>query len=479
MICSRTTLSQQSVSLTGNRPSPITGADREGARVAAPGSRCRERTVRLLDSTRSVGTFAHRELIVISGHYDDQILPINTCAYIVSLPAYPPSNRLLTTILPYLPGLLFFVSFHFVFHFILCTFIGMESAETSAAESERDTTAKPRVGRPRKYDSPADRVRAHRERVRRRREEQQLQESLPATPADAATDLRAAVDALRTLTAASIEQHTAVATRITAALDKLADPAAVDAQLQRSAAELAKVRADADAKTAKLREQLSRAVDDRDNADAAVDAVDRELADARDAHTEKVRALEAAHHDELARIDERHAAELARHRDEHAAAVTELETTVADLRATVATQQQQLGRVTAEHDRLGSDLDDLRELLTRTESDVERARAESTRHAESAARATAELTAERERVADLRDALEAARVSAASAQAAETAARERLDELRGDLTQARDDASAARRQLDELRTELGRVRAAAPPSGSPTTGSGPRGATAG
>lgn len=326
-----------------------------------------------------------------------------------------------------------------------------------AAGAEAD---KPRVGRPRKYDSPADRVRAHRERARRRKEAEQLAELTdPATPIDASANLTAAVAALRTLTAASIEQHTAVATQITAALDKLTDPGALDAQLHRAATELAKVKADADAKIARLKEQLTQATDDRDNADAAVEAVDRELSDARIAHTEQTRALDTAHHDELTRLTEDHAAALRRHRDEHAAAVADYEQTVNELHATIATQREHLEAATGERDRLRTELGESHDRLARADTAVERAHADTERHASTIGRLESALGSERTRVAELRDALEDARVTSATARAAETAARDRGDELRAEITALRAEITARRTDADANRAELTRLRA--------------------
>ncbi|HET8993156.1 MAG TPA: hypothetical protein VFN32_05105, partial [Rhodococcus sp. (in: high G+C Gram-positive bacteria)] len=286
------------------------------------------------------------------------------------------------------------------------------SDTTNADPAAGAEAEKPRVGRPRKYDSPADRVRAHRERARRRKEAEQLAELTdPATPIDAAANLTAAVTALRALTAASIEQHTAVATQISAALDKLTDPGALDAQLHRTATELAKVKADADAVIARLKERLAQATDDRDNADAAVEAVDRELSDARAAHSEKFRILESEHHDELARVNEEHADALRRHGDEHAAAVAEHEQTVNDLHATIATQREHLDAAAGERERLGTELGETRDRLARADTAVERARADTERHAATIGRLESDLGTERSRVAELRDALEDARVT--------------------------------------------------------------------
>lgn len=107
-----------------------------------------------------------------------------------------------------------------------------EASTGDSLPDQRMPDARPKPGRPRKYASAADRVRAYRERERQKREAASLAElTTPPGPAEAATNLASAVAALRTLTATTLEQYNAVAAQITAAVDKLTDPDALEAQM--------------------------------------------------------------------------------------------------------------------------------------------------------------------------------------------------------------------------------------------------------
>lgn len=316
-------------------------------------------------------------------------------------------------------------------------------SEASTGESLPDERPKP--GRPRKYASAADRVRAYRERERQKREAASLAEpTTPPGPAEAATNLASAVVALRTLSATTLEQYSAVAAQITAAVDKLTDPDALEAQMNRATTELAKVKADADARIARLREQLAQATEDRDNAEAAVEAVDRELADARAAHDTRIRELETAHRDESTRAAQEHADTLRAWQERIDATAAAHAAELAEYRSTVTTQQQQLAR-------LESELATLRDDLVHTRAAAEK---EAATAAAATARLDTDLTAERARVEKLRGALEEARIAAAAAQAAETAARDRGDELRAEIVDLRG-------ERDRLRVDLTAARAAA------------------
>ncbi|MFZ2530213.1 MAG: hypothetical protein WAX14_21590 [Rhodococcus sp. (in: high G+C Gram-positive bacteria)] len=328
-------------------------------------------------------------------------------------------------------------------------------------ENDSADASTPRVGRPRKYASPADRVRAHRERERQRKESAQLAElTHPADPSEGAANLSAAVSSLRTLTAASLEQYTAVAAQITAAIDKLTDPAALEAQLTKASTELAKVKADADAKIMRLREQLAQATEDRENADAAVDAVDAELAEARAAHSERMHQLQVAHENELAGLKDRHVATLDRWRTQLDDAAAEHTRVTTDLQETIAAQKQHVTDVTADRDALRAELTRAHTDLARTQADLARTQADVDQRTATATRIRTDLDTERTRIAELRDALEHARITAAAAQAAESAARNRGDELRAESAELRAEVTELRSEVTGLRSELAGVRAA-------------------
>ncbi|WP_213930845.1 hypothetical protein [Rhodococcus sp. B50] len=327
------------------------------------------------------------------------------------------------------------------------------------ATSDEDDLPKPRVGRPRKYATAADRVRAYRERERAKKEAAGTAPPVVESPDDAVSTLTAATTALRSLATNTVEQYAAIAERITTAVDKLTDAEALEAQMTRSAAELAKVKADADAKIVRLREQLAQSLEDRDNADAAVAAVDAELADARAAHTEQMRRLEEAHHAELTRLKDEHAATLQRWKDEfetataeHARVVGELRTTIVQQDESLASQRRDLADITSQRDRATGEIADVRAELARVEAALER-------EARARERVDTDLAAERERTSDVRSQLEDSRITAATAQAAETAARERGHELRAELATLRDEINALRAEAKTLQTENVELRA--------------------
>ena len=321
------------------------------------------------------------------------------------------------------------------------------------------STTKARVGRPRKYATAADRVRAYRERERAKKEAAGTAAPSVDSPDEAVFALTAATTALRALAMNTVEQYAAIADRITTAVDTLTDTEALEAHMTRSAAELAKVKADADAKIVRLREQLAQALEDRDNADAAVAAVDAELADARTAHAEQIRRLDEAHHAELTRLKGEHADTLQRWKDEFDTATAEHTRLVGELRATVTEQdgaltahRRELAETAAQRDRATAETADVRGELARLQAALDREVA-------ARERVETELASEREHVADLRGRLEESRIAAATAQAAEAAARERGDELRAEVIALRDEINTLRSETRTLQNENTQLRA--------------------
>lgn len=324
---------------------------------------------------------------------------------------------------------------------------------TPEATTDEDDASKPRVGRPRKYATAADRVRAYRERERAKKEAAGTAPAVVESPDDAVSALTAATIALRALATNTVEQYSAIAERITTAVDKLTDAEALEAQMTRSAAELAKVKADADAKIVRLREQLAQALEDRDNADAAVAAVDAELADARTAHTEQVRRLDEAHHAELTRLKDEHAATLQRWKDEFEAATAEHTRVVGDLRATIVQQDESLTAQRRELDDAATQRERATVEITDLRAEIARLQAALDREVATRERLDTELTTERDRTSELRSRLEESRITAATAQAAETAARARGDELRAELSALREEIIALRDETKTLQSE--------------------------
>jgi len=136
-------------------------------------------------------------------------------------------------------------------------------------------------GRPRVYESDADRVRAY--RARKRAEAEAAAWELPADdPAAAATALADVLPLLRAEAKGAAEGLSKIAERIEAATTVLSDASALDAQMRRAETEIAKERAEAASTVADMRRQLDTAVDDRANADAAAGAAEQEAAAARE-----------------------------------------------------------------------------------------------------------------------------------------------------------------------------------------------------
>ncbi|ETT25527.1 hypothetical protein RR21198_3649, partial [Rhodococcus rhodochrous ATCC 21198] len=129
-----------------------------------------------------------------------------------------------------------------------------------------------RGGRRREYASDAERVRAWRQRQKEAARAERLAAATPTDPAQAVSTLAQAVPLLRQETQAAFERLSEVAASITAATALLADPAVLEAHLRRVQADADKVRADAGAEIARLREQLDAALNERADADAAAAA---------------------------------------------------------------------------------------------------------------------------------------------------------------------------------------------------------------
>ncbi|MGV9870861.1 hypothetical protein [Rhodococcus koreensis] len=247
-------------------------------------------------------------------------------------------------------------------------------------------------GRPRVYESDADRVRAF--RARKRQEAAAVSADVPADPAEAAAALAQVLPLLRLEAGGAIEKLSAVADRIATAVDLLDDPAAIDAHLRRTQVAADKVRADAAAEIEQLRDQLETAIDDRANADAAAEDAAAALADTQRQHAEQLDALTAVHQEELSA----HAEVLDR--------VASLDTEIAQVRGDA---ERAAAAAVATIGRLEADL----------------------------AEARAAVTAERTRADAVRDELSTTRADLAAARAQTDAAKERIEELRTELAQAR------------------------------------------
>ncbi|MBC2586950.1 hypothetical protein [Rhodococcus aetherivorans] len=275
-----------------------------------------------------------------------------------------------------------------------------------------------RGGRRREYASDADRVRAWRQRQKERARAERLAAAAPTDPVAAVSTLAEAVPLLRQETEAALARLTEVASSITAATALLADPAALDAHLRRVHADADKVRADAGAELARLREQLDAALDERADADAAAAAA---LAQADDAAAQ-LTAARGAHERELDRL-----------RVEHTAAVEAVQARAAD--------------TDAAHRRRITDLETLvdqqRDQIAQLRAAAEQGAATVGRLDADLAAARAEAAAERDRTEAVRADLAAARVEIAAARAQVDAARDRADELRTELREVRAAAAAS------------------------------------
>lgn len=137
-------------------------------------------------------------------------------------------------------------------------------------------------GRPRMYDSDADRVRAH--RARKRAEAEAKAWEVPADdPAAAATALADVLPLLRAEAKSAADELGKISERIEAATAVLSDASALDAQLRRAETDVARAQAEAASTVADMRRQLDTAIDDRVNADAAAEAAEQDAAAAREA----------------------------------------------------------------------------------------------------------------------------------------------------------------------------------------------------
>lgn len=300
----------------------------------------------------------------------------------------------------------------------------------SIDERTTPVTEQRRPGRPRIHDTPADRVRAHRER---KRAEAQAA-ALPDPPA--ADDPEGAVSALvdvlprlRQEAEGMAGRMAAIAAQITAATTVLGDKPALDAHLRRAHAEAAKVRADADAELADMRERLGAALEDRVNADAAAEAADTDAAAAREVlETDRV-----AHAEQMTALTQEYQREREQARAEHDRIVQALKAEAVDagirhtvdvdtLTAQIAAaenardamaEQRDAARLSAERDGVAAAA-----MIARLDTDL------------GTEKQTAQ--AERECAENARQELNAALIELAEARAQAAAARERADELRAE-----------------------------------------------
>ncbi|KAF0956907.1 hypothetical protein [Rhodococcus sp. T7] len=327
--------------------------------------------------------------------------------------------------------------------------------------------AENKPGRPREYASDADRVRAWRARQKQETASAAAEAELPTDPAEAAAALAQVLPLLRQEAGGALDRLSAVADRITGAVDLLGDPAAIDAHLRRAQVTADKVKADAADEIEKLRNQLEAALDDRANADVAAQAAEAAaaesataLAEAQREHAEQVQALRVAHGEELTVLAEEHAAVLDRWRQEmetaaaeHRDKAAEQHELVESLRRHNADLLTQIDQVRSESDRaaaaatasierLEADLTEARTAVQSERSRADAARDELATTKADLATAQAQAAAARERAGELRDELGATKADLVTAQAQAATARERADELRAELAEARS-ASAA------------------------------------
>ena len=301
--------------------------------------------------------------------------------------------------------------------------------------------AESKSGRPRVYESDADRVRAWRARKKRENGSAAV-EAEPTDPGEAAATLTQLLPLLRQEADSAFEKLSVITDRITGAVDLLGDPAAIDAHLRRAQVAGDKVRADAAAELEQLRDRLDAAIDDRANADAAADAAESAaaesaaaLTEAERAHAEQVQALRVAHQEELSTLADEHAAVLERWQEQRQAAEAEFRDTAAEQHRLIESQRARI----AELDR-----------------EVVQVQAGADRAAAAAAATIERLDAD---LAEARSATQAERMRADTA-------RDELATTKADLATAQAHAEAARERAEELRTEL----AAARSPGATTTG---------
>ena len=289
-------------------------------------------------------------------------------------------------------------------------------------------------GRPRVYESNADRVRAWRDRKKQETASAAAEAELPTDPAEAAATLTQLLPLLRQEADNAFEKLTAVTDRITGAVDLLGDPAVIDAHLRRAQVAADKVRADAAAELEQSQARLDAALDDRANADAAADAAESAaaesaaaLVEAKREHAEQVQTLQAAHQEELSTLTEEHAAVLGRWQEQMQAAEAEYRDKAAEQHRIIESQRTRI----AELDR---------EML-QTQAGADRAAAAASATIErleaDLAEARSATQAERTRADTARDELATTKADLATAQAHAEAARERAEELRTELAEAR------------------------------------------
>lgn len=342
-----------------------------------------------------------------------------------------------------------------------------DPSDNDAARAGVDSAAeeaRPRPGRPRKYASDADRVRAFRARQKAKDQEIDLEAVASATPSEAVGTLERTLTDLRTVTGGALEQFSLAARQITAAVDRLSDPAALDGALHRADVELARQKATYETELKELRAKHAAAVDDRANADAAVEAVDAELAAALQAHRTEVEQLTAEHRTETDELERSHRTRMGELAEQITALEVDRDARLSAAAAEIDTLRTQLreseGRAEAANQR-----------ATVAEMAVDAARQRAAEESETAARHLAQVTAVSEqRIVDLRSAAENAAAAAEITvkrleQAVEherTAAadtRTRLDTLRDELERSRVEAGQARTAEAALRDQLAALRA--------------------
>lgn len=320
------------------------------------------------------------------------------------------------------------------------------SEEQDQAKPDGVLTSGP--GRPRIYATDADRVRAFRQRKKDRHQDGELESIAAATPNEAVGTLERTLTELRGTTTSALEQFTVFARQITAAVDKVTDPAALDAERHRVAVDSAQTKARYDADIAELRTRLDTALEDRQNADAAVAAVDAQLAATVQQHQQDLEQLTRDHHTEIERREQAHSIDLQNAAEQLAALESDRDTRISEAAAEAEALRLQL-------------------------HEASRHLAAAEQRAESAERTVEKLAeAADQRIADLRSAADRAASAAASTiarleeslqleRASTTAARDKVDALRDDLEQARIDSGAARAAeaiqrglVEELRAEI-------------------------
>ncbi|MGW6693835.1 hypothetical protein ACWF62_08665 [Rhodococcus sp. NPDC054953] len=341
------------------------------------------------------------------------------------------------------------------------------------APGDDGSAPRARPGRPRKYASDADRVRAFRARQKTRDQQGDIDATSSAAPDEVVGSLERTLTDLRTVTGTALDQFTLAARQITAAVDRLTDPAAIDGALHRAGIELAQTKAAYETELKDLRARHETALDDRTNADAAVEAVDAELAAALADHRAEVDRLTTDHRGVVDDLERAHRIRLGETTEQIVALEEDRDSRLAAAAAEVEALRIRLresdGRAEAAHQRAAT-----------AELAADTARQRAAEDGETAARHLAQVTAVSEqRIVELRSAAEKAAAAAATTIArleqsvehergAAADARHRVDTLRDELEQSRVDAGQARTAESALREQLADLRAATAAPRKPT-----------